>query len=292
MNKVLVTGGKGFIGSNLVEYLISKGHSVSVIDIDRDGYEHPGVNYYYADITKPIPHAEDIFDGVTAIFHLAAEVYVQKSLEFPDLFKEVNEDGTKHILDYAINNGIKNIMFSSTSAIYGNKNKDRGDIETDTPDCLNAYSLSKYNAEQICKEYADRFNMNITVFRYFNVYGKGQHDSGQYAPAIGKFLKQRSNNEALTVVGDGSQRRDFVNVQDVVEANYAAYTNNKGFSLYNVGQGESISILELANLISDNIVFIPPRDGECRETLADISKIKTALGWYPKVSVRDWIANG
>lgn len=289
--KILVTGGKGFIGSNLVEYLIHKGHTVSVIDYNKDGYEFPGVNYHYNDITKPIPNSDEMFDGVYAIFHLAAEIYVQKSIEFPDLFKEVNEDGTKHILDYAINHGIKNIVFPSTSAVYGNQDRGRGSLETDDVDCLNAYSLSKYNAEGICREYADRFNMNITVLRYFNVYGKGQHETGQYAPAIGKFLKQKGNNEPLTVVGDGLQKRDFINVQDVVEANYAAYTNNKGFNLYNVGQGDNISILDLAKLISEDIVFIPPREGECRETLADISKIKKDLNWEPKINIADYFSN-
>lgn len=288
--KLIVTGGKGFIGSNLVDYLIDKGHDVSIIDFNREGYENPNATYYYNDITKPILNASDIFDGAHAVFHLAAEIYIEKSLEFPDLFKEVNEDGTKHILGYAINHGIKNIVFSSTSAIYGNKDMGRASMETDEVDCLNAYSLSKYNAEEICKLYSDRFRMNITVLRYFNVYGNRQHQNGPYAPAIGKFLKQKSSNESITVVGDGLQKRDFVNVKDVVFANYLAYTKNKGFNLYNVGQGENISIIDLAKLISDDIVFIPPRNNECKATLADISKIKNELGWEPSISIKEYLS--
>lgn len=289
--KLIVTGGKGFIGSNLVDYLVDKGYDVSVIDFKRDGYENPNATYYYNDITKPIINASDIFEGADGLFHLAAEIYIEKSLEFPDLFKEVNEDGTKNILGYAINHGIKNIIFSSTSAIYGNKDKGRASLETDEADCLNAYSLSKYNAETICKLYSNRFRMNITVLRYFNVYGNRQHQDGPYAPAIGKFLKQKLNNESLTVVGDGLQKRDFINVKDVVIANYLAYTKNKGFNLYNVGQGENISIVDLARLISNDIIFIPPRDGECKQTLADISKIKNNLGWEPTFNIQKYIRN-
>ena len=289
--KMIVTGGKGFIGSNLVDYLVDQGHNVFVIDFKKDGYENPNATYYYSDITKPIVNSKSIFEGADAVFHLAAEIYIQKSLEFPNLFKEVNEDGTVNILNYCIDNGIKNIIFSSTSAIYGNKDNGRASLETDKADCLNAYSLSKYNAEKICKLYSNRFGMNITVLRYFNVYGNRQHQDGPYAPAIGKFLKQKLNNESLTVVGDGLQKRDFINVKDVVIANYLAYTKNKGFNLYNVGYGDNISVIDLARLISNDIIFIPPRDGECKQTLADISKIKNDLIWKPLTNINEYINN-
>lgn len=287
--KILVTGGKGFIGSNLVKYLNNKGHYLSVIDIDKESIELVDVLYYYNDITKAIYNEQDIFDGVDAIFHLAAEIYVQKSLEFPDLFKEVNEAGTKNILDYAVKYNIKKVVFSSTSAVYGN-DLNGASKEHDVVNCLNAYSLSKYNAELICKEYSEKYGIDIACLRYFNVYGEGQHESGPYAPAIGKFVKQKRNDESLTVVGTGEQKRDFINVIDVAKANYQALTNNSRFNIYNVGSGSNISILNLAKLISDDIVFIPQRDGECKETLADINKAKMLLSWEPEIKLEDWIA--
>jgi nucleoside-diphosphate-sugar epimerase len=285
---LLVTGGKGFIGRSLVEYLVNKGHNVSVIDIDKNNKEISEVLYYYNDITMPIYNEEDIFKNIDAIFHLAAEIYVQKSLKLPDLFKKVNEAGTKNILDYAVKYNIKKVVFSSTSAIYGN-DLNGSSKEYDPVDCLNAYSLSKYNAELICKEYSEKYNMDISCLRYFNVYGEGQHESGPYAPAIGKFIKQKRNNESLTIVGNGGQKRDFVNVIDVAKANYQALINNSRFNVYNVGSGSNISILKLAKLISNNIVFIPQRDGECKETLADINKSKVMLSWEPKIKLKDWI---
>lgn len=287
--KFIVTGGKGFIGSNLVDYLVDKGHYVSVIDISRDGYENPGAIYFYNDITKPIKKAEDLFDGVDAIFHLAAEIYIQKSLEFPNLFKEVNEQGTENILAYAKQYNIKKIIFSSTSAIYGNKFYGRGSLESDKKDCLNAYSDSKYNAEEICRRYSEQSDMHITVLRYFNVYGNRQHESGQYAPVIGKFLKQNYENKSITVVGDGSQKRDFINVLDVVRANYLAYKNIKGFNIYNIGSGKNISILELAQTVSSNITNIESRKGECLESLSDISLAMNDLLWIPEVDLKEWI---
>ena len=288
--KMVVTGGKGFIGSNLVEYLLSKGHEVVVVDFNKDsGYEDLNALYYYNDITKPIHNAEDIFKDARTVFHLAAEIYVQKSLEFPDLFRDVNELGTKKILDYCVAAGVCNFILSSTSAIYGNTSYGRGSLEDDKVDCLNAYSESKYAAELICKEYTETYGINVTVLRYFNVYGKRQHETGQYAPVIGKFLKQKQAGERLTVVGDGSQKRDFINVYDVVTANYAAHKNANGFNLYNIGHGSNISVLDLAKLISTDITFIDPRDGECKETLADTHKAQEELAWKPTISVQDYL---
>lgn len=292
MKKAIVTGGKGFIGSNLVEYLLAVGLDVTVIDSARDsGYEVDGANYYYCDITQPIAWAKEIFEGIDVVFHLAAEIYVQKSLEFPDLFRKVNVEGTKNILDYCVAYGVKNFILSSTSAIYGNTNYGRGSLETDKVDCLNAYSKSKYTAELLCKDYSEMHSMNITALRYFNVYGNRQHKTGQYAPVIGKFLAQKKEGHSLTVVGNGEQRRDFINVKDVVAANYKAYRSKKssGFRLYNIGFGSNVSVIELANMISNKIEFIPQREGECKETLADIQRAKTDLDWHPTVSVEEYL---
>jgi UDP-glucose 4-epimerase len=287
--KLVVTGGSGFIGSNLVDYLIEKGHQVVVVDSNINANINKEAIYHELDISNPIINPKDIFGDADCVFHLAAEIYVQKSLEFPDLFFDINERGTESIIRYAKDFGVKNFVFSSTSAIYGNTDYGRGSLESDPADCLNAYSLSKYNAESICKIYSEEFNMNVSVLRYFNVYGHRQHESGQYAPVIGKFLKQKLNNETLTVVGNGLQERDFINVSDVVSANYAAYKNNKGFEIYNIGYGDSISIADLASRISSNISFIEPRDGECLKTLANIEKAKSALNWKPLTGIEEYL---
>lgn len=290
MIKAVVTGGKGFIGKKIVDYLISKGHYVIVIDIDRESKENPEALYYYNDITKPMYNAKDIFENASVVFHLAAEIYVQKSLQFPDLFKNVNENGTKNILDYVVEYNIKSFIFSSTSAIYGNEITGQSK-EYDKPNCLNAYSLSKYNAELLCKEYSEKYGINVSCLRYFNVYGDGQHETGQYAPALGTFLKQYRDNLPLTVVGDGLQKRDFVNVIDVAKANYKAFMNNTSFNIYNIGSGKNISIIDLAKSISKDISFIESRAGECRETLADINKAKILLSWHPEIDLDAYISN-
>lgn len=274
-----------------MDYLVDLGLDVFVIDKDKNKKENPKATYYYKDIRKYLVDNLGIFAYADAVFHLAAEVYVQKSLEFPDLFTSVNEVGTKNVLRHCVENKIKNLVFSSTASVYGD-GPSTGSKETDTVSCSNLYSISKWNAEQICLTYTNYYGINITALRYSNVYGHGQDASSQYASAVSRFLDQKSKGEPLTVVGDGLQKRDFVNVEDVVEANYAAYSNNHGFSLYNVGYGKSISILDLAKSISDNIIFLPPRDGEWRETNLDITRIKDSLGWYPKVNIQDWITNG
>jgi UDP-glucose 4-epimerase len=141
----------------------------------------------------------------------------------------------------------------------------------------------------ICKEYVEKFGMNVSALRYFNVYGNRQHKDGQYAPAIGKFLSQKQSGIPLTVVGDGKQKRDFINVKDVVEANYLAFKKNKEFNIYNIGSGYNISVIDLAKTISDKIEFIAPREGECRETLSDISKANNVLGWKPKIMLKEYL---
>ena len=137
------------------------------------------------------------------------------------------------------------------------------------------------------------YGVETVSFRYFNVYGNRQPIKGQYAPVIGLFQKQNKSNEPLTIVGDGTQRRDFTHVSDVVEANILALSMTSGFGeVYNIGYGKNYSILEIAKMISDNIVFIPPRQGEVSETLSYTEKFKIKTGWTPKISLADWIKNG
>lgn len=294
--KVLVTGGAGFIGSNLVEKLISLGHNVVVIDNESStAHESPywnnnAENYKYdiADYNLILP----LFKDVEIVFHLAAEANIQTSMQNPQLAIKSNIVGTANVLQASKENNVKRFIYSTTSSYYGNNNT-LPNIESQQEDCLNMYCISKVTGEKLCKMYYEVYGLETISLRYFNVYGKNQATKGQYAPVIGMFLKQKKNKEPLTVVGDGAQRRDFANVSDVVNANILSMTcklNTYG-EVFNIGTGKNYSILEIANMISNNIVFIAPRSGESKETLSDISKINNAMGWIPKTSLDDWIKN-
>jgi UDP-glucose 4-epimerase len=182
-------------------------------------------------------------------------------------------------------------MYSSTSSGYGMNSYPN--VETQPDDCLNPYSASKVAAEKFCKMYTDLYGLKTVVFRYFNVYGERSPVFGQYAPVIGIFLKQKNEGQPLTIVGDGSQRRDFIHVKDVAAANILAATADIPEEYYgqvfNIGSSDSISIQEIANLISDDQVYIPKREGEMETTFANIDKAKEILGWTPKINVSDWI---
>ena len=293
--KYLVTGGAGFIGSNIVNSLVDAGHGVVVIDNESsDAHEY----FHYNDEAKY--HRHDIcdydkikylFEGVDTVFHCAAEARIQPAIINPLKAVMTNSYGTCSVLQAATEAGVRRVVYSSTSSAYGLVNQ-IPNAETQPDDCLNPYSVSKVSGEKLCKMYSDLFGLETVVFRYFNVYGENQPTKGQYAPVIGLFLKQRKNKEPLTIVPDGEQRRDFTHVSDVVSANILASTvklETYG-QVFNVGTGTNFSVNEIAKLISDDTVLIDPRPGESRETLADITKTKKTLGWNPRVQLEDWIA--
>ena len=186
---------------------------------------------------------------------------------------------------------MKKVMYSSTSSGYGMN--PYPNVETQPDDCLNPYSVSKVNGEKLCKMYTDLFDLDTVIFRYFNVYGNRQPLRGQYAPVIGIFLRQLAADEPLTIVGDGEQRRDFVNVEDVARANIMAAISNPDpeayGQVYNVGSGVNLSVNDIASFISDDVVYIPPRIGEARNSLANIDKIENTFAWKPQMSVEEWI---
>lgn len=290
----LVTGGAGFIGSNLVDGLLSIGHKVICIDSESADNEKfywnslaTNLKIDVCDYEKIAPH----FKNVDYVFHMAAESRIQNTINNPSKAVKVNSYGTCVVLQCSLEAGVKRLVFSSTSAIYG-KNLTPNN-EKQEPDCLNPYSVSKLNGEHLCKIYNNLFGMQTLVLRYFNVYGNRQPSKGIYAPVIGIFKRQKESGQNLTVVGDGSQRRDFVNVSDVVNANILAATkdlhNEYLGTPFNIGSGENISVLEIAESISNKIVFVPKREGEMKETLADISKAKKVLGWQPEISLSSYL---
>ena len=293
----LVTGAAGFIGSNLTDYLIRQGHQVICVDnksADNDSfYWNDKAWNVNADITD-YKAMKNVFNKVDYVFHLAAESRLQPAIQNPINAVHKNCVGTATILQCAREAGVKRFIYSSTSSGYGNN--PYPNIETQPDDCLNPYSASKVAGEKFCKMYYNLYGLETVVLRYFNVFGLRCPTRGQYAPVIGIFRRQSDSGEPLTIVGDGSQRRDFVHVEDVARANYLAsimplkkgghdYTGE----VFNVGSGKNCSIQEIGDVISDNQVYISKRDGEMETTLADISKIRSVLGWKPEIDVLQWV---
>jgi UDP-glucose 4-epimerase len=297
MTKSLVTGGCGFIGSHIVDYLIYLNHDVIVVDnrsANNDQFYDtaPGVAYLNADITDYYAMSAAMED-VDYVFHLAAESRLQPAIENPIDAITRNCVGTTVMLQAARNACVRRFVYSSTSSGYGNN--PAPSVETQPDDCLNPYSASKVAAEKFCKMYTDLYGLDTVCLRYFNVFGSRSPTRGQYAPVIGIFERQKAAGEPLTIVGDGSQKRGFVYVGDVARANYlASIMPLKGHNgeVFNVGSGKNYSIQEIADLISPEQKYIPKREGEMETTLANIDKIRSVIGWKPEVDVLEWIKNG
>ena len=295
MIKSLVTGGAGFIGSNLVDYLIEHGHQVTCVDNesaecnDKFYWNDKAINVK-GDVTD-YKFMKNVFVGAEYVFHLAAEARLQPAIKNPIEAVYKNCVGTTTVLQCAREAGVKRVIYSSTSSGYGYNPSPN--IETQPDDCLNPYSASKVAAEKFCKMYSDLYGLETVVLRYFNVFGERSPTRGQYAPVIGIFQRQRDEGDALTIVGDGSQRRDFIYVKDVARANYLAslmpgVRDHLG-EVFNVGSGINYSVQEIADAISDNQTYIPKREGEMETTWSNIDKVNKVIGWKPEVDVLDWI---
>ena len=294
MNNSLVTGAAGFIGSHLVEELLKMGHQVVAVDneyADNDQFywNDKAINVK-GDITD-YKFMKNVFTHTDYVFHCAAESRIGTSIENPIRAVDINVKGTCTVLQCARENGVKKVMYSSTSSGYGMNPSPN--IETQPDDCLNPYSVSKIAGEKLCKMYTDLFDLPTVIFRYFNVYGDRAPRKGQYAPVIGIFQRQKEAGQSLTIVGDGEQRRDFVHVKDVARANIMAAISNAEpeayGQVYNIGSGKNYSVNDIASFISDDTINIEPRDGEARETLANIDKVYNTFGWKPEIDVKDWI---
>tara|TARA_R110000851_G_C12982314_1_gene556484 strand:+ start:58 stop:1008 length:951 start_codon:yes stop_codon:yes gene_type:complete len=306
--KYLVTGGAGFIGSNLVDRLIDQGHEVVVID-NESSESHD--QFYWNEKAEnhklDIAEYDDIlplFDGVDVVFHCAAQSRIQICVGDPTTAAKTNMLGTCCVLQAAKESGVGRVVYSSTSSAYGLTNNPPN-VETQPDDCLNPYSVSKVAGEKLCSMYSKLFGLETVILRYFNVYGKRHALRGQYAPVVGRFLDQEVNGEPLTIVPDGNQRRDYTHVDDVVQANVLAsaveldklfdpddigeYRNVGYGEVFNVGTGTNTSVNELAEMISENTIMIDPRPGEARVTLANNNKIKDVMKWSPTVRLEDWV---
>jgi len=245
-------------------------------------YKYDICNY---DLVAPL------FKDVDCVFHVASDARIQPAILNPKKSIENNVIGTSNVLELSKINKVKRVIYSSTSSAYGKKSL-LPNIETQPSDPLTPYSAAKVFGENLARVYYNLYGLETISLRYFNVYGDRQPLKGQYAPVIGLFLKQRHEGKSLTVVGDGLQKRDFTHISDIVQANIIASEVNHGFGeVYNIGYGSSYSILDIANMISNDIKFIPPRIGEVQETLASNLKFKNLTRWTPKISLIDWLQN-
>ncbi len=287
----LVTGGAGFIGSHLVDALLKKGWRVKVIDNLSTGKKenlNPAAKFHLLDI-RDLEKIRPIFKRVDYVFHLAALPHVEKSIQDPLGANQVNLGGTLNVLVASKDAAIKKLVYASSCSVYGNQEKtpSREDMG---PHPISPYALQKYASELYCRLFSEIYGLKTVSLRCFNIYGPRQPLGGAYCSVIGIFLGQRLAGKPMTIVGDGSQRRDFISVFDVVMANILAAQNKKigqGEAI-NIGAGRNWSVGELAKMIGGPTVKIPPRV-EIKKSLADNGLAKKVLGWRPEVKLSKWL---
>ena len=296
MSNYIVTGGAGFIGHHLVNKLIDAGNKVCVLDdFSRGTFSrvNPKAEMWRHDITKTFP--EDVVSKYKdGIFHLAALARVPFSLEFPLESNNANTTGTLSVLENARKAGIKNIVFSSSSSVYGNGTDDCSEFkETDGLNPISPYALQKVIGENYCKLYSLIHSMNTIALRYFSVYGPGTRMTDTYNLVLTTFLDQFKRKVPFTITGDGKQTRDFTHVDDVIDANLKAMRmlqqQKDGYhNFFNIGAGENHSVIELASLFTERpkIDYIDKRL-EPLDTLANNKKAKEIMGWFPKRNFRE-----
>lgn len=287
---ILVTGGCGFIGSHIVDQLIKESHCVTVIDnlsakTHKNFYYNSKATYLKLDITD-YNQINKYFKKIDYVFHCAAQSRIQESIHDPLSTVHNNVVGTVNVLQSSVDHNIKKVIYSSTSSAYGNNKTDF--IETMKDDCLNVYSTSKVCGEKFCEVYQKLHSLQTITLRYFNVYGPREPENGPYATVLQKFLRQKENNQALTVVGNGEQQRDFTHINDVVSANIKAMHSN-ATGIFNIGTNTSHKIIDIAKMISDNIEFIKHRPGEAPITKANIDRTIKELDWKPTHSLLEYI---
>ena len=293
--RVLVTGGAGFIGSHLTERLLKDGHRVAVIDNCSTGCLenlHPlsdqtALEIHQADITDG-KAMEELFDGADWVFHLAALADIVPSIERPLEYTRANVEGTLTVLEAARRAGVKRFIYAASSSCYG--------IPDDFPTPETAplrpqypYALSKYLGEQCVMHWCRLYGLPSVSLRLFNVYGPRSRTSGAYGAVFGVFLAQKLADEPFTVVGDGTQTRDFTFVTDVGDALVAAAESDIIGEVMNIGSGQTYSINRLVELLGGDVVTIPKRPGEPDCTFADTAKVKKLLGWQPTVSFEEGV---
>lgn len=295
--KSIVTGGAGFIGSHLTEALLKKGQQVVVIDNYSTGRpqnldllkRNPGLQVVEADINE-IDKIKGLFQGADYVFHLAALADIVPSIINPLNYFRSNVDGTAGLLEIVreICPNLKKFMYTASSSCYGIPDKfptgESAQIRTEYP-----YALTKYLGEQLAMHWARVYKLPVISLRLFNVYGPRSRTSGTYGAVFGVFLAQKLANKPYTVVGDGTQTRDFTFVTDVISAFITAAESETQNEIFNVGSGNTYSVNTLVALLGGGITYIPKRPGEPDCTFADIALIRHKLGWNPKVTLEQGV---
>ncbi|MBS3090609.1 SDR family oxidoreductase [Candidatus Pacearchaeota archaeon] len=297
--KILVTGGAGFIGSQIVDALIEKRYEVVIVDNLSSGRKenlNKKAKFFQGDIVD-FDAMKPLFTGVDYVFHTAAQARMQPSIFDPRRTFQDNVIGTLNVLLASKDAKVRKVVYSASSSAYGAQKKMplQEGMKTGPK---NPYALSKIIGEQICKLFSGLYGLKTISLRYFNVYGQRQPEEGIYATVIGIFLRQKYNREPLTIIGDGQQKRDFTYVSDIVKANLLAMESPAGNGeIINIGTGKNDSINSIAEMVLKTSIkyacrnglasYIPKRPGEVEETLADISRASKLLGWKPSISMKE-----
>ena len=294
--KYVITGGAGFIGSNLVDELVSQSHEVHVIDNFISGKKencNKDAKYHEIDIADEanLSIIENVLDKCDTVFHCAALARVQPSILNPIKYELNNTIGIMNMLKCSVDMDVRRFVYSASSSAYGSTKK-LPSKESDKPNPISPYANQKYYGELCCKMFSKVYSIETVSLRYFNVYGERQNLGGAYATVVGIFLNQSINKKPLTINGDGNQRRDFTYVGDVVSANIlAAKSKNVGKGeVINIGNGENLSINELAKNIGGEVIYNKALN-EPFANLADIKKAKKLLDWEPTTDLISWIKN-
>lgn len=292
--RALVTGGAGFIGSHLTELLLQEGHEVCVVDNLYSGRlrnlgaveNHPGFSFHEMDIRDL---EDSVFEGVDWVFHLAGLADIVPSIENPRDYFEVNVDGTFNVLECAKKAQVKRLVYAASSSCYGipavYPTPETARIQPQYP-----YALTKFLGEELVMHWEQVYSMPAVSLRLFNVYGPRSRTSGTYGAVFGVFLAQKLHGMPFTVVGDGTQTRDFTYVVDVARAFYRAAESEVSGEIFNVGSSHHYSVNRLVELLEGEVVQIPKRPGEPDCTFADISKIEKLLGWKAEISFEEGVS--
>jgi len=293
MSHYLVTGGAGFIGTNIVKMLLEQGHQVRVFDNFSGGrFENrvqASAEYFEGDI-RNMDDLNKAMVGIDGVFHTAAVPRMPYSVEHPQETNENNITGTLNVLVAARDAKVKRLVYSASSSAYGNQ-KTLPFVETMKPCPMSPYGLQKFVGEEYCRLFFELYGLETVALRYFNVYGPFLDPNGAYALVIGKFLRQKKAGEPITVCGDGEYYRDYTHVSDIARANILAMTNDKvgHGEVINAGFGDPHSVNELVKLIGGEFKFVDPRLGDPRHTKADNTLAKNLLGWEPKIRLEQGI---
>jgi UDP-glucose 4-epimerase len=292
--RAIVTGGAGFIGSHLVDALLEAGHQVSVLDNFSTGrpenlsHVRNDVELVECDLSVPGKWLQKL-EGAHWVFHLAALADIVPSIQNPDAYFRANVDGTFNLLQGCVAAGTKRFVYAASSSCYGIPDQyptpESAEIRPQYP-----YALTKRLGEELVMHWAQVYRLPAMSLRFFNVYGTRSRTSGTYGAVFGVFLAQKLAGQPLTIVGDGTQTRDFTYVTDVARALIAAAQSERIGAIYNVGSGQTVSVNRLVELLGGEKIHIPKRPGEPDCTFADISRITRDLAWSPKIGIESGVA--